>query len=298
MTKDTESQPHKPTPEEEALLAVLDGADPFTEGGAPGAKRADLEALGLMAQAATPMIGFSRATRAAAKVALFNRLDLPMGQTSGVGSTPETVLPFLKPQSTPVRQSNLVPLALAAAVLLAVGLGAWSGFLMSELKQSRTLVAGLESELDERANQIEVGIGPNDFQQVLFENRRLRHQIGVATKPNTRVCALSAVAADQPMATGAVFLRPDEHVWVIATNNLAKCELGRRYRLWFLGEDGSVMGGELLEHVNGETEFEIASGELPDGASAVLVTLEFPDQFGEQPGGARVLYGERSVEIY
>lgn len=276
------------SPQEETLLAILDGADPFTEGGAPGADRADLETLGLLARTISPAtVGVH------SREALFRRLHLSSGVTN-VGL--EAVLPFRGAElERSLHRFSWAPLALAAAVLMAVGLGTWSGFLFSELRQSRSLVAGLESELDRYKLE---GTGVGDYQQVLFENQRLRRQIGVATRPRTRVCALSATAPDQPDAKGTVFLRPEEGQWVIATHNLAKCELGRRYRLWFLGKNGDVMGGELLDHVTGAQQVEMASGELPEGTAALLVTLEFPDKFGTEPGGERVLYGDRSVEIY
>lgn len=296
------------SPQEETLLAILDGADPFTEGGAPGADRDDLETLGLLARALVPTAvgaasGSSSSGGSSGKAALFRRLKLSSeaeidsgsaSETAGQGS--EVVLPFRSPVSEkPSKRSSWVPVALAATVLMAVGLGAWGGFLVSELRQSRSLVAGLESELD-RLEQEGPRVG--DYQQVLFENRQLRQQIGMATKPKTKVCALSAMAPDQPEARGTVFLRPDEGRWMIATNNLAKCELGRRYRLWFLGKNGHVMGGQVLDQITGAQQIEIASGDLPEETAAVLITLEFPDKFGDHPGGEKVLYGDRSVEIY
>ena len=285
--------------QEKALLAILDGADPFVEGGAEGARRDDLEVMGLMAKHVAPVT-----PRAESKEALFRRLNLSQDPASG---GPEAVLPFRGreqrstanhgPNQLPnaTRPSSWMPWALAATVLLAVGLGAWSGFLFSELRQSRTLVAGLESELGETSLP---NVATGEYQQVLFENQRLRQQIGMTTMPKTRVCSLSATAPEQPKAKGTIFLRPQDGSWVMATSDLAKCDRGRRYRLWFLGDGGDVIGGEVLEHVNGDQRIEIASGDLPQGTSAIMVTLEFPDKFGSEPGGERVLYGDRSVEIF
>lgn len=287
--------------QEKALLAILDGADPFVEGGAEAAHRDDLEVLGLLAQRVPPVV-----VNAASKEALFQRLNISMGVRGG--TRPEAVLPFRAAveassarslagsSMSGTRQSSAISWALAAAVLMAVGLGSWSGFLFSELRHSRALVAGLESELGGAVlPRVTDGV---DYQQVLFENQRLRRQIGMTTMPKTRVCALSATAENQPQAKGTIFLRPEDGSWVMATSDLAKCERGRRYRLWFLGKGGDVIGGETLEHVSGDQRIEIASGDLPEGSAAILVTLEFPDQVGSEPGGERVLYGDRSVEIF
>ena len=234
---------------------------------------------------------------AGARAALFARLGLEgAGQDSGAETPrgPASVTPFPAPPPVvaPAANSNVAFWALAATVLMALGLALWGGFMWSEVRQSRTVIASLTEELDR------VSAESADFQQVRYENQQLRSHLATAIQPSARVCALSAMAADQPQAKGAVFMSPENGRWVLAAQNLAKCELGRRYRLWFVGPDGDYSGGEMLEHVNGEAEIELAAGELPEGTQAILLTLEFPDQFGPEPAGERVLFGDRSVGVF
>lgn len=297
MTEDT--RPHgEISPQDEALLTLLDGADsgvdPTRTGAGSDLDRATLETLGLMASSLDPA-----PVSDGARADLFARLGLEHRSAgaapSSLGELPATETSTVRAFPTappPVRSSNLASWALAATVLLALGLALWGGFMWSEVRQSRTVIASLSEELDRMTEQ------SADFQQVRFENQQLRSHLATAVQPHAQVCALNAVAADQPQAKGAVFLSPDNGRWVLAASNLAKCQLGRRYRLWFLDEDGRYSGGEMLEHVNGEAEVELAAGDLPEGTQAILLTLEFPDQFGPEPAGERVLFGDRTVEVY
>lgn len=301
MTDDT--RPNRElTLQDEALLALLDGAHAgvdLTEGDAGDLDREALETLGLMAASLDPA-----PVPVGARAQLFARLGLegrssaaaePQAREEAVGAATSAEPPTVRAFPTappPVPASNLATWALAATVLLALGLALWGGFMWSEVRQSRTVIASLSEELDRMTEQ------NADFQQVRFENQQLRSHLATAVQPHAQVCALNAVAADQPQAKGAVFLSPDNGRWVLAASNLAKCQLGRRYRLWFLDEDGRYSGGEMLEHVNGEAEIELAAGDLPEGTQAILLTLEFPDQFGPEPAGERVLFGDRTVEVY
>lgn len=296
MTDDT-LIPDEITPRDESLLALLDGADGFLDRGsaegvdAEDVDRESLEVLGLLAQSLDPV-----PVPTNARAALLERLDLASRPSSSAAAPveslpPATVTPF-PTAPPPVPASSLAPWALAATVLIALGLALWGGFMFSEVRQSRTVIASLTEELNR------VTAETTNLQEVRFENQRLRSHLATAIQPHARVCPLNAVAPDQPQAKGAVFLSPDSGRWTLAASNLAKCDLGRRYRLWFLGEDGRYTGGEMLEHVNGEAEIELAAGDLPEGTQAVLLTLEFPDQFGSEPAGERVLYGDRTVEVY
>lgn len=283
------------SPEDKALLALLDGqtgeVDPLLSDESVALGRETLEVCGLLAQSLEPV-----PVRAGARTLLFARLGLDNRDPAGAAKAPDeqftaNVTPF-PVASAPAPATNFAPFALVATVLLSLGLALWGGFMWSEVRQSRTVIASLTEELDRMAAE------SADFQQVRYENQQLRSHLATAVQPHARVCALNAVAADQPRAKGAVFLNPDNGRWVLAASNLAKCELGRRYRLWFVDENGGYSGGEMLEHVNGEAEIELAAGDLPEGTQAILLTLEFPDQFGPEPAGERVLYGDRSIEVY
>lgn len=284
------------SPEDEALLALLDGRagvpDPLLSDEGMTIDRATLEVCGLLARSLEPA-----PVDAKARGDLFARLGLEPSSTGSTGDegpvvpAGANVTPFpTPPPASPA--TNYVPLALAATVLLALGLALWGGFMWSEVRQSRTVIASLTEELDRMAAETA------EFQQVRYENQQLRSHLATAVEPHARLCPLNAVAADQPRAKGAVFLSPDNGRWVLAASNLAKCDLGRRYRLWFVDERGEYSGGEMLEHVNGEAEIELAAGDLPEGAQAILLTLEFPDEFGPEPAGERVLYGDRTVQVY
>lgn len=288
------------SPRDQALLSLLDGTgpDPIHHDRVDDLDRETLEVCGLLAQSLEPVpVGTQ------ARAALFDRLGLvedprgsrAVGAATATRAAEATVSQFPTshgPLAGQAPVSSFASWALAATVLLALGLALWGGFMWSEVRQSRTVIASLTEELDRQTAE------SADFQQVRYENQQLRSHLAAAVQPHTRVCALNAVAADQPRAKGAVFLSPDNGSWVLAASNLAKCDLGRRYRLWFLDESGEYSGGEMLEHVNGEAEIELAAGDLPEGTQAILLTLEFPDKFGPEPAGERVLFGDRSVEVY
>ncbi len=182
--------------------------------------------------------------------------------------------------------------AAAAGLLLAFAFAISTGFLYAQLQSQGDVVASLETRLEEMQQERDL-VG---FSQASFEDMQRRY--AVMTSHGAEVCTLRPAGDNpsQPKARALFWTDPETRSWVLSARNLERCELGREYRIWFESEDGAISGGAF--RVKDETErIEIGADEIPAGTKAVMVTLEFPDRVGEEPGGELVLYGDDARQI-
>ena len=85
-------------------------------------------------------------------------------------------------------------------------------------------------------------------------------------------------------------------VWTIeaARRGLEPCAKGSQYALWFMVDGTAVRGGTFL--VEPDVAVTLGADQLPEGTSAVLLTLE-ADPSATVPTGPRILFGDESEEM-
>jgi hypothetical protein len=273
----------------EAALAVLEDED--LDAAAPRARdtrdRQDIqdiqdirnnrnivELIGLLPSALAPL-----APPPHLKEQLLRRIA---AQPTPVRAAPALSSPLLfpRPRRTGARRAPLL-LAIAASVLVAIALAALSVTLLARLEEQERRVARLESELAERT------LVPT----LEAELAELRADLAVMTATSVEVCALETRDPDQPRADGVVYMSPGGGRWVLAAQGLAPSPAGRSYRIWFLGDNGVVKGGDF--HVtDGHSHIHFCADAMPSETKAIMITLEPESGGGPQPSGQAVLYGQ------
>ena len=178
----------------------------------------------------------------------------------------------------------------AAGLILALGFASWSGYLFARLQSQGETVARLEQEVASLQRAPSPAVEPALYQDLLR-----RHS--VVTSSNAEVCPLLP-AGDKPQPDARALFWTDRatNQWVLSASNLERCELGREYRVWFMTEDGPISGGYFRVKKSRE-RIEIGADVIPKGTVGIMVTLEFPDKVGDEPGGELVLYGDEAREM-
>lgn len=254
-------------PREEQLLA--DALDALDGGLAPDP--GDREALELWAVLACALEPESPAP--GARERLLDRLA-----AAEAGPTPVPL--HLRPApSVPPRWPMQ---ALAASVLVALGLGALLVAGVDENRRLRDRLALLERRLEAeqaslRAAEVELA-GAHD-------------RLGLVTNTSTEICPLRPASAAAPAdARGVLWIAADHQHWHLAVEGL-HTEEGSELELWFLvGDDKAPVSGGRFRMRAGE-RVELGSPEMPAGTRAVAITLE-PVDDSPEPQGPMVLYGD------
>lgn len=176
-------------------------------------------------------------------------------------------------------------LLLVAAVLLSVVLSGLCGWLFRSLLAEREVAATLRAALDAR-QETELALASTQE-----ELARLKRHLILATSPGVEVCPLKphGQKPEQPDASGLLYLAPNGGGWLLAVNGLAPCERGRQYHVWFLAEEGMILG-EIFG-VKEKGRIEIAADQVPNGTRAVMITLE-DELRPSEPTGPTVLFGD------
>ena len=192
---------------------------------------------------------------------------------------------------------GLAAAGLAAASLL---LALLAGSLWGQLGTVRTELADLrllQEEIDQGVLQ-----GPAVAQEPRIP---ITGQIQTATRvgnpahevvsPGTEICLLHGVGPDQQVlagdeARGVFYVAPDRKRWVLAANELEPCGPDRHYQVWFKTGTSVVHAGSFCLDRKGS--IQITADEMPEGAEAVMVTIEAGDHPSE-PSGPLVLYGDQ-----
>ena len=217
-------------------------------------------------------------------------------------TTKEAVLSAIRDEDRPIRSTVVFPGAdapsphsvrsvqLIAAVLgvVAIGLSVLAGWMFrdSQMHQARVAELGraLESSLAREESLASLDTEMGDFRRVM-------------TAPGMRVCPLKprGEAPTQPVARGAVYFDAKESRWFLTARDLAPCDRGSQYTVWFLLESGEALpAGSLFVEAGADVTF--GSGQLPENMRAVLLTLE-EDPTVAAPTGPAILYGDESQEM-
>lgn len=186
------------------------------------------------------------------------------------------------------RASWILPLA-AGLILVLLGVSGWQYRRMG--RQSAT-IEGLAERLSTR--NIEITDITETYEDQL---ERMQNQLALVTSKGVEVCELKPQVAEVAAtgARGALFVASDHQHWYLRIDDLEPCPQGRTYQLWFVLADGTSVDGGILEVEHG-VELEVTSDTMPEGTTAVHVTLE-PAGGSAQPSGPMVLYGDESLQI-
>jgi anti-sigma-K factor RskA len=180
-----------------------------------------------------------------------------------------------------VRRGRLLPLA---AALTAVSLGL-AGLLFDRLRDQEQIVADLRTRVEQlRAEAGQTAAMRTDMQEA-------RRQLALVGTPGVEVCPLKprtpATGGEAPW--GVLYVAPDHQHWYLAVRGLQPTPEGHAYQLWFVAHGRPVSAGTFSVEPGGPVE--LSSETMPEGTSAVLITLE-PIGGVAEPQGPEVLFGD------
>jgi hypothetical protein len=172
-----------------------------------------------------------------------------------------------RPMPLSARRSYGWPAALAAMLLLALGL---SGWLYLQQADQRATIARLKQEA--RTAQQREAQATQKAERFEKEFTDLRTTLTLVTAPAALVGPLRPVGPLQPDARGALFVAADHQHWHLSIEGL-KPSPGKVYQLWFVAEQGPpVSGGTFV--VTGGERVELSSEAMPPDTKSAIITLE------------------------
>jgi hypothetical protein len=203
------------------------------------------------------------------------------------------------PRGAPVRRPSRWPLALAAALILAL-LGL-SGFLYRGLQQQGETIGKLIRERDqliaqEREHAQAKSASEAELTRMQGEMADLQSRLAFITTPGVEISPLHPTGR-VPMpadAFGMLFVAADHQHWHLALRGLNPSGAGRQYQLWFVAPQGAVSGGSFTA-APGEP-IHLSSAHMPAGTRAVIITLE-PEAGTDSPTGPEVLRAAAPVKV-
>lgn len=185
-------------------------------------------------------------------------------------------------------------LAIAASVLVALGLGGFSAVLNQRLEHERSARVDLEDAL-----AYEESISWSLVRQVETERSRrvaieqrlvgLSRVVAAIEAPLVRSLALAG-QGEFRAALAKAYLDPASGRLILYAHNLPPVPDGQTYQIWVIVEDEHRSAGVFRSDSHGEAKYD--TGRLPDleGPVTVAVTLE-PEGGALQPTGPVVLAG-------
>jgi hypothetical protein len=199
----------------------------------------------------------------------------------------------------PVRRRSRWPLALAAALILAL-LGL-SGYLYQGLRQQGETIGRLTQERDqliaqEREHAQAKSASEAELARMQGEMTDLQARLAFMTTPGVEISPLRPTGrvplpAD---AFGMLFVAADHQHWHLAIKGLDPSGAGRQYQLWFIAPQGAVSGGTFTAAPGAPVH--LSSAHMPPGTRAVIITLE-PEAGTEAPTGPEVLRAAAPVKV-
>jgi len=196
---------------------------------------------------------------------------------------PSREMPVARGMAMSARRRSVWPTALAAALLLALGLCGWLFLRQARMEET---IARLETELATERREAEQSVAG---MQAAME--RMRVNFALVTAPAVKVSPLRPVDP-QSQARGILFVAADNQHWYLAVHDLPPAPPGRDYQLWWEAAEGTFSGG-VFDPADGE-KVELYSETMPAGTRDVMITLE-PARGGSKPSGPEVL---RAAGVY
>jgi hypothetical protein len=276
-----------PAAVKERLMAVIAGdetqdVEPLIA--AVSARAGAADAAGAADTTATPATG--------------NRAPMPAVPSAPPVVPVSQIYPSV-PRSASVRRPSRWPLALAAALILAL-LGL-SGYFYRGLQQQGETIGQLTRERDqliaqEREHAQARSASEAELARMQGEMADLQTRLAFMTTPGVEISPLRPTGR-VPMPAGAfgmLFVAADHQHWHLAVRGLNPSGSGRQYQLWFIAPQGAVSGGTFTAAPG--APIHLSSEHMPAGTRAVVVTLE-PDAGAPAPSGPEVLRAAAPVKV-
>lgn len=186
----------------------------------------------------------------------------------------------------------------AALAVIALGLVGGIFWLSEQMGAQRERLAAQETrlqELDERLEsaRLEQEAAVREQQALLETQDRFR----LVTAADTDICPMRPPpGSPQPDAVGALYVAADHQHWYLRAEGLDPPGEERVYHLWFVtGEEKAPVSAGTFRIEAGDV-VQLGSPTMPEGTTAVLVTIEPPED-RERPSGPVVLYGDELMRI-
>jgi uncharacterized coiled-coil protein SlyX len=193
-------------------------------------------------------------------------------------------VPAARGMAMSARRRSVWPMALAAALILA--LGGLCGWLFLRQAHMEETIASLERALATQRQDAEQSVAG---MQAAME--RMRVNFALVTAPAVKVSPLRPVDP-QSQARGILFVAADNQHWYLTVHDLPPAPPDRDYQLWWVAAEGTFSGG-VFDPGDGE-KVELYSETMPAGTRDVMITLE-PARGGPKPTGPEVL---RATGVY
>jgi hypothetical protein len=193
-------------------------------------------------------------------------------------------VPAARGMAMSARRRSVWPMALAAALFLA--LGGLCGWLFLRQTQMEETIASLETALATERREAEQSVAG---MQAAME--RMRVNFMLVTAPAVKASPLRPVDP-QSQARGILFVAADNQHWYLAVHDLPPAPQGSDYQLWWEAAEGTFSGG-VFDPGDGE-KVELYSETMPAGTRGVMITLE-PARGGSKPTGPEIL---RAAGVY
>jgi len=160
------------------------------------------------------------------------------------------------------RRRWALPLALAAALVAAAGLGLWVAYLQSELAALGARQAFSERQLK------------GELTEARSRLAAIEGSYELVTSPAVTVFPLHCPTGSGPAAaaTARLYVAPDHEHWQFEIRNIRPEPQGHDYQIWFLTEQGAKSGA-CFNIENGEAKYKMLSP-MPKDMIGVAVTLE------------------------
>lgn len=284
--------------EEEAIAVLLDGGEPASaprEGEAALYLRLNRETLGLLAYGTTaprpsPTLKarlLESALAAEAERAKAAPLAAPAAQAARVSPVGPVPLQRRLAMLEPLRlQRSSWPFRIAATfALVAFGLAGGLAWQLERRSSDERQMRALLAQLGARAQSAEARAA---------DAGRLRETLALLTSRAVSACVLQPSEAGDG-ARGVMYVASDHQHWYLRLEGLAPAPEGKEYRVWFMANGIPRSAGRAP--AGPDQSAEMASDTMPAGTTAVLVSLEPAGSALPEPTGARVLFGDRMVEI-
>ncbi|MDP9121613.1 MAG: anti-sigma factor [Acidobacteriota bacterium] len=173
--------------------------------------------------------------------------------------------------------------ALAALLVLALGLSAW---LALSVYRARQTVAALEEQVEGERSRAE---------QASQQLAEVKSRLSIVTSPAVAVSPLrpAGVSPLQPGAHGMLFVAADHQHWYLALYGLRPAAGDRCYQLWFVGAAGPVSGGTFRAE---KGTMALSSKSMPSGIREIVVTME-DGAGGGAPRGPEVLRAATLTQV-
>jgi uncharacterized coiled-coil protein SlyX len=295
-----------PSPEDRTILAALEELE--TGAGEPAPSGEGTEADETLARLYTEVLGLipyelePAAPRPEVKSRLLSAVrgdeTLPGDKTQEMEPLPappvvsapvprpviSREMPAARGVAMSARRRSVWPMALAAALILA--LGGLCGWLFLRQARMEETIASLERALATQRQDAEQSVA--GMQSAM---ERMRVNFSLVTAPAVKASPLRPVDP-KSQARGILFVAADNQHWYLAVHDLPPAPPGRDYQLWWVAAEGTLSGG-VFDIDAGERK-ELYSETMPAGTRDVMITLE-PDRGVAKPTGPEVL---RAAGVY